>query len=217
MLQTFREWINEQLIDEEEEWRTTEGGHKIAFDPKSGKITKGLFAGGNIKNLGDLAKNVGKFAGSKDKDAIIKSINKNANKTKGQSNKDSIGDMSKDDKKWLSYHNKEKRKAQQSGDKEKLDILNQRSKTQADHAKGNLDDKESVKKQYELSKQLKSMNKDSDGKSTSKPKKKFMSRKAYFAQKSQKERADRMEQLKRDREELARTDPDQYYRDMYMN
>jgi len=94
MIQSFREWLEESLLDEDEKWFTTDNGHKMAYDTKSGKITKGLFAGGNIKNMDTLAKNAGKFAGSKDKDAIIKSINKNANKTKGQSNKDAI---SKDD------------------------------------------------------------------------------------------------------------------------
>jgi len=73
MIKNFKEWLME-----EEKWATTEKGHKIAYDPKTGEITKGLFAGGNVKNLAELSKNIGsKFAGKKSvKDTVKKSSEK---------------------------------------------------------------------------------------------------------------------------------------------
>jgi len=44
MKQSFREWVEQELA-EEEKWFTTKDGRKMAYDPKTGKITKGKHTG----------------------------------------------------------------------------------------------------------------------------------------------------------------------------
>lgn len=70
MKQTFREWIEQELA-EEEKWFTASNGHKMAYDPKTGKITKGQHTGSFL----DWAKEkIKKFKDDRDTEKAVEKL-----------------------------------------------------------------------------------------------------------------------------------------------
>ncbi len=72
MQQTFREWVENEL-QEEEKWFTTKSGHRMAYDTETNKITKGMFTGSLIDKIKDKFK---RMKDDRDTEKAVKELRK---------------------------------------------------------------------------------------------------------------------------------------------